>query len=82
MERERGTAACTYQQACSIDWFFGLLWRYGRVTPGWDAAVGLGRWIPGPVPGRSTDGDDEVRRVGGLRTAFKGSRHSNRAARS
>ena len=38
--------------------------------------VGVGgRWMPGLVPVRSTDGDDEVLRLGSPRTASKGSHH-------
>jgi len=45
----------------------------------------LGRWIGAWASARDlrfADGDDEVRRLRSLRTAFEGSHHPNRAARS
>ena len=70
--------------AWSID-FLGFLWQDGRVTPGWAAAIWLGRWTGAWASARDlrfADGDDEVRRLRSLRTAFEGSHHPNRAARS
>ena len=66
---------------------FLLLWRDGRVTPGWAICLvhllSGGRWVfyRGALDAldASTGGDDEVWGLASLRTAFEGSHHPNGA---